>query len=151
MNDWAKINGVHKSITFCEWMKDETGYINKQHKINENKDKWPIYLLLGGAKAKGDKTHSARDNVLDKQKIMVERFKDKARTVGMRGIWFNTFSIARDIKSYSDEIWSAKNAEKRWDLWLSGDNRQNVVSLDFLDKKKAYFIIIKNRCFKKMR
>jgi hypothetical protein len=146
-------------ILLCNWQKNETG----QHpddassltaRISPNVPAaFPTYLLLGGAKPKGikaenkgDRGYNDRDNVLDKQVAMRKQFEKISRIgkAGMRGIWFNTFSWMRDIKTYSDEIWSAENKSRREALWLDGANRQNVASVDFLTPEIGEYVVGKN-------
>ena len=138
-------------IQLCLWKKDERGvHPNGAEapaaRISPNIPAYPTYLLLGGAKAKGDKEHASRDNVLDKQEGMKKAFSaiDRTGKAGMRGIWFNTFSWIRDIKTYSTEIWDSGNRLRREALWLDGPARQNVASVDFLDESIGEYVISKN-------
>lgn len=153
LKKWKTL-GLNSGITLCEWRKDESG-VSPAKKVEI--PKYPVYLLLGGAEG-GQQGKSAGikggNNVLDKQMYMKATFDQYRRTVGMRGIWFNTYSILRDIKVYSDQIWGEAGnmsedvkkslAAKRDKLWLDGDARQNVASLDFLDENKALYVISKN-------
>jgi hypothetical protein len=81
---------------------------------------------------------------LRKQATMKKKFP-RNRTVGMRGIWFNTFSWLRDIRVYSDEVWNPRYKKARDFLWLNGAARQNVAGLDFLNQAKAQYVIRKNQ------
>ena len=143
---WSKMQQMHPSLTLCRWKKDETGSPPDDAKLNEVKEDYPIYLLLGGAKAKNDKDHDKWDNVLEKQEGMKKAFEQIIRTgtVGMRGIWFNTYSILRDIRVFAEEIWGTGAATRRERLWIGGLGRQNVASLDFLDETKGCYVVLKN-------
>lgn len=139
-------------IQLCLWQKDTSGSHPKGTNMIDARisrhvpDAYPTYLLLGGARAKGDSDHKDRDSVLDKQEGMRDAFHkiNRKGKAGLRGIWFNTFSYLRDIRTYSEEIWKRSNRRRRERLWLSGDARQNVASLDFLDDGMARYVLGKN-------
>ncbi len=125
--------------------KSESG--NPPQKINGRG--YPIYLLLGSSDGvKGvEGIEDAEGNVLDKQKNMMKFFERTERGAnggGMRGIWFNTISLVRDIHVYSNEIWVEENLNRREALWLNGAARQNVASIDFLNEDKGRYIVKKN-------
>lgn len=149
--EWSKVAMLHKSITLCLWQKNKKGLAPKDAKPSDklgNKDV-PIYLLLGDANA-GLKwyglKHNDRDNVLDKQvRMKAKFFKIKPRGVGLRGIWFNTYSVNRDIETYCKEIWHDKNQTRRDLNWLPWPYRQNVASLDFVDDEKVAEVLSKNQ------
>jgi len=138
LKDWKKIPNLNRSITFCQWKKAESGDNPTTPDMRLGAGTDPVYQLLGSSE--GDL--SKKENVLLKQASMAAKFP-ATRTAGMRGIWFNTFSYLRDIKTYSDAVWSAPQTS-RDDLWLAGNNRQNVASIDFLNTAKANYVIQKN-------
>ncbi len=151
LKDWSRMP-LHGSITLCEWKKDESGKNPEVGNLNAplGGGEYPEYILLGGAAPDKPVNQQDRvgklDNVLVKQEAMKRVFLSQhGRTVGMRGIWFNTYSVTRDIKKYSDEIWAASKSSQRDNLWLDGIAQQNVASIDFLDNEKAIYVINKNR------
>lgn len=139
------IPSLHFMITLCEWSKNEQGDapegVSASTRVGQGE--YPVYLLLGSSEA-GGKAPSKRANPLEKQVYMRNIFDGKSRTVGMRGIWFNTYSYLRDIQQYSTEVWADDKLRARESLWLSGKKRQNVASVDFLDQEKGEYIVRKN-------
>jgi hypothetical protein len=139
-----KFQNIHKSLTFCDWIKLDKGEgCRGLTAASAPIDRFQ-YILLGSSEG----SESKWNNVLDKQGSMRGIFQAFAESrtarAGMRGIWFNTFSLVRDIRTYSDEIWSLENSARRDALWLAGDSIQNVASLDFLDANKALYVLWKN-------
>lgn len=148
LRDWSNIPSKHRSLTICKWRKDPTGagpnpLVPNQNAGPTSPDNPPIYLLLGASE--GDMTGmlEKKKSPLIKQMTMRNMFPPN-RTVGMRGIWFNTFSWLRDIRVYSDEVWHPGKKRQRERLWLPGAARQNVAGLDFLNQAKAEYVIQKN-------
>ena len=151
LRDWRAIPNKHRSLTICEWRKDPSGANPNLAAPNPSQnagptspDNPPIYLLLGSSE--GDMTGmlEKKASPLRKQSTMKTKFP-RNRTVGMRGIWFNTFSWVRDIRVYSDEVWDPRYRKARDFLWLNGPARQNVAGLDFLNQAKAEYVIRKNQ------
>jgi hypothetical protein len=139
-----QFQNIHKSLTFCDWIKLDKGEgCRGLTAASAPTDRFQ-YILLGSSEG----SESKWNNVLDKQGSMRGIFQGFAESrtarAGMRGIWFNTFSLVRDIRTYSDEIWSLENSARRDALWLAGDSIQNVASLDFLDANKALYVLWKN-------
>ncbi len=130
------LTGNHRALTFCDWDKVEGGAGAAGSEAGR-----PVYVLLGSSEGGLSKF----TNVLEKQEGMKRLFQGQttARTsaAGMRGIWFNTFSLLSDIRTYSDEIWNSDNQDRRDRLWLANDWIQNVASVDFLDAEKAKYVI----------
>ncbi len=134
------LGGMHSALTFCDWGKFENG-VGIVGAVTDNR---PVYVLLGSSEG----GLSKYKNVLEKQEEMKKLFQGQtaSRTTasGMRGIWFNTFSLLSDIRTYSDEIWNSDNQDRRDRLWLANDSIQNVASVDFLEAEKAKYVIGQN-------
>lgn len=144
---WKAKGVLHPAITYCVWDKVESvakiKTLPNHGTIQRVGGQPPIYRLVGSAEG----TEDAKENVLKKQHSMAKVFFDtdqKRPRVGMRGIWFNTYSFLRDIRRYSEEIWADQMRGERDNLWLNGKNRQNVASVDFLDEDKGKYIVGKN-------
>ena len=141
LKDWKRIPNLHTSISFCEWKKDTSGANPDKPDMILGGGTDPVYKLLGCSEG----NLSAGENILQKQLTMAGLFPtNPVRLAGMRGIWFNTYSLLRDIKTYSDQIWAAPLGG-RDALWLLGANQQNVASIDFLNTAKANYVIQKNQ------
>ena len=133
------LGGMPSAHTFCDRDKVERGGVVVGNRGDPAG-------LLAPRKLRG--RISSSTNVLEKQEEMKKLFQGQtaSRTTasGLRGIWFNTFSLLSDIRTYSDEIWNSDNQERRDRLWLANDWIQNVASVDFLEAEKAKYVIGQN-------
>ncbi len=136
---------LHPIIELCEWAKNEAGDAppNVQPDTQLPRNEYPVYLLLGSSNA-GGALDDKEDPIVKQRRMKTIFARQVNRTVGMRGIWFNTYSFLRDIRKYSLEVWKQERLVDRNRLWLEGNKRQNVASVDFLDEEKGNYIVGKN-------
>ena len=140
---WRNIVLRSQCLVFCQWEKIS----NAKSGFKVDKAKYPnrggkrYFILIGDSNAgQGESSLTP----LKKQIVMKNAFPNN-RGIGMRGIWFNTWSMLRDIQTWSEKIWDDAHLEKRKAIWIENvELRQNVASVDFIDETRAREILSYN-------